>query len=186
MLWLDLKTYKTLPKAAKYYGQERRIGLLHFQSNPENSSQISFVFVKSAFSVKIEKWWQDHVTGLRRLRIPWYQHEPRQQRALSTTLQNGFLIISFFLCFSSWQKTEANNYDLQHLRAKLKSVNNGKWLIIHNQPGSRKSHLKYSYHLASNFSAYIFDNFKPPKNLLNLCCRELKGNWDGNFKDMNG
>ena len=112
MLWLDLKTYKTLPKAAKYYGQERRNGLLHFQSNPENSSQISFVFVKSAFSVKIEKWWQDHVTGLRRLRIPWYQHEPRQQRALSTTLQNGFLIISlntcqepsFFLCFSPWQK----------------------------------------------------------------------------------
>ena len=146
MLWLDLKTYKTLPKAAKYYGKERRNGLFHFQSNPENSSQISFVFVKSAFSVKIEKWWQDHVTGLRRLRIPWYQHEPRQQLALSTTLQNGSLIISlttcqepsFFRCFSSWQKTEANNCYLQNLRTKLKSVNIGKWLITQSAQFTKK------------------------------------------------
>ena len=32
------------------------------------------------------------------------------------------------------------------------------------------------------FFGLIFGNFKPPKNILNLCCRELKGNWDGNFK----
>ena len=93
--------------------------------------------------------------------IPWYQHEPRQQLALSTTLQNGSLITSettcqepsFFRCFSSWQKIEANNCYLQHLRTKLKSVNIGKWFIIHNQPSSRKSYLKYYHLLASNFSA---------------------------------
>ena len=129
---------------------------------------ISLVFIKSACSVKIEKWWQDHVTGLRRLRIPWYQHEPRQQLALSTTLQNGSLIISlttcqepsFFRCFSSWQKTEANNCYLQNLRTKLKSVNIGKWLIIHNQPSSRKSNLKYYHHLASNFFGLNFRQFQ--------------------------
>ena len=90
----------------------------------------------------------------------------------------------FSFAFLRDKKTGATICYLQRLRTKLKLVNIGKWLIIQNQPSSRKSHLKYSYHLASNFSAYIFDNFKPPKNLLNLCCRELKGNWDENFKDI--
>ena len=46
MLWLDLKTYKTLPKAAKYYGQERRNGLLYFQSNPEiHHNFIGFCYI---------------------------------------------------------------------------------------------------------------------------------------------
>ena len=83
--------------------------------------------------------------------------------------------LRFSFAFLRDKKTGANICYLQRLRTKLKLVNIGKWLIIHNQPSSRKSHLKYSYHLASNFSAYIFDNFKPPKNILNLCCRELKG-----------
>ena len=135
ILWQGIKTYKTLSKAAKYYGQKRRIILLRFQSNSENSSRISFpFFINLHFS-----WTSVTATWPR----DWLMASPPSMiLALSTTLQNDREVrgrfapgslrklpaknFRFPLAFLRNKKTEASHCYLQHLGTKLKLVNIGK------------------------------------------------------------